>query len=620
MAAFALVTTDNGMQTVIPRSEIISQDNKVECFILGKRYKIVINGFNEDFLSLYNFAVGHNTRRLKVVLEKNLNIDNPNKAKLETPKGRKKTKRITDSLEGRSVQKKMKPRRIFQNVPIEVECVEGISRIHHSSFISSTVSPILFKSNDLPSVCNCLSAVCNCLSSASDSLSPMHESLPPMPDSLPPTIESLAPSIDCSLPKVDCSLPSVDCPPPTNDRSPPTIDSLPATNNIFLSTSFNSLPSKAMGLPSSSSSQSSISILSTIAEESVSEMIDDNPTLVNEAAYKRRICNKPNICKFCKQSKTNVKRHILSMHRNEPEVKEYIAMADENPNKKEKLSQIRRDGNFSAFKEGENIVPARVSKYFDKPDKSQYIACTCCKIIVKKDSLRKHLQKNCRKNPSNSSKGMLFKSRANSENIHRRANEVVKYFLFPAFRDGPIKEIIRFDNLIILYGNEMACKYRSQHHYPMIRNRMIRMARVLSMIKEKNSSVRHFEDILKPQMFDYIIEVINTLGDYDENTGNYNKPSLPTEVGTSLKYMIQLHISECIKNGDMEGKKDSKNLLHLLKTALPAHVNKTASESLLKHKRKKLSILPSMGDIKKLNSYVMTKRNHYYEALMKSSM
>ncbi|XP_074039962.1 uncharacterized protein isoform X2 [Leptinotarsa decemlineata] len=285
--------------------------------------------------------------------------------------------------------------------------------------------------------------------------------------------------------------------------------------------------------------------------------------------------------------------------------------------KKEKLSQIRRDGNFSAFKEGENFVPARVSKYFDKPDKSQYIACTCCKIIVKKDSLRKHLQKNCTKNPSNSSKGMLFKSRAISENIHKRANEVVKYFLFLAFRDGPIEEIIRFDNLIILYGNEMACKYRSQHHYPMIRNRMIRMARVLSMIKEKNSSVRHFEVILKPQMFDYIIEVINTLGDYDENTGNYNKPSLPTEVGTSLKYMIQLHISECIKNGDMEGKKDSKNLLHLLKTALPAHVNKTASESLLKHKRKKLSILPSMEDIKKLNSYVMTKRNHYYEALMK---
>ncbi|XP_074040010.1 uncharacterized protein [Leptinotarsa decemlineata] len=308
MAAFALVTTDNGMQTVIPRSEIVSQDNKVECFILGKRYKIVINGFNEDFLPLYNFAVGHNTRRLKVVLEKNLNIGNPNEAKLKTPKGRKKTKRITDSLEGRSVQKKMKPRRIFQNVPIEVEGVEGISRIHHSSFISSTVSPILFKSNDLPSVCNWLSAVCNCLSSASDSLSPMHESLSPMPeslspmpDSLPLTIESLAssidcslptvdcslPSVDCSLPSVDCSLPSVDCPPPTNDRSPPTIDSLPATNNILLSTSSNSLPSKAMGLPSSSSSQSSISILSTIAEESVSEMNDDNPTLVNEAAYKR---------------------------------------------------------------------------------------------------------------------------------------------------------------------------------------------------------------------------------------------------------------------------------------------------------------------------------------------
>ncbi|KAG5866457.1 hypothetical protein JTB14_015361 [Gonioctena quinquepunctata] len=59
---------------------------------------------------------------------------------------------------------------------------------------------------------------------------------------------------------------------------------------------------------------------------------------------------------------------------------------------------------------------------------------------------------------------------------------------------------------------------------------------------------------LEPQMFDNLMEVINEIGQYNENTGNYGKPTLPTEVGTALKYLIQIYILECIKNDNMNEK------------------------------------------------------------------
>ncbi|KAG5865181.1 hypothetical protein JTB14_024130 [Gonioctena quinquepunctata] len=210
-----------------------------------------------------------------------------------------------------------------------------------------------------------------------------------------------------------------------------------------------------------------------------------------------------------------------------------------------------------------------------------------------------------------------MKSKAISESIHSRANDVMKNFIFPALRDGRVKETIRHDKIIIVYGNGMSCKYRSQHHFSMIRNRLIRMAKILIKIGEANPSVKQFADILKPQMYDSLIDVINSMGEYDERTENYRKPTLPTEIGTSLKYVIQLYVSECIKNNDLEAKTAAKNLLYLLKTSLPAHVNKTASESLLKQKRSKNVILPSTSDIETLNKYVIGERNEYHDKLKK---
>ncbi|KAG5861491.1 hypothetical protein JTB14_038429 [Gonioctena quinquepunctata] len=85
-----------------------------------------------------------------------------------------------------------------------------------------------------------------------------------------------------------------------------------------------------------------------------------------------------------------------------------------------------------------------------------------------------------------------------SEDIHLAASNVVKTNIFPNLRNGPTKETIRYDKLLIMYANDLCMEYRSQHHYPMIRNRISTIASVLINIRDKDSSVRGMIDLMNP--------------------------------------------------------------------------------------------------------------------------
>ncbi|KAG5876804.1 hypothetical protein JTB14_014134 [Gonioctena quinquepunctata] len=184
-----------------------------------------------------------------------------------------------------------------------------------------------------------------------------------------------------------------------------------------------------------------------------------------------------NVCKFCKESKTNMKRHLMSKHQDENEVKEYSLLSDENPLKKMKLAQIRRDGNFQSFQELGRVIPARLPPQ-SVPSKTDYVACPTCFVILKKQSLHRHVTKSCKGMSTSSSK-------------------------------------------------------------------------------------------------------------------------------------------ECIKLKDYVGKSNAEDLTQLLNTALPAHVNKTATESLLKQERSKQIKLPSTEDIRLLNNYLLKQCGIHFDKLSK---
>lgn len=122
----------------------------------------------------------------------------------------------------------------------------------------------------------------------------------------------------------------------------------------------------------------------------------------------------------------------------------FMAFFSDNPRKGCLLAKIRRDGNFIYGFQQQNttnvIIPARLTK---NSSQIKYVVCPYCKIIITKKALYRHIKLYC----SNSNKGTRIHrsmqlSRSLTENIHHTACHIFKELIFPAFRDGIVKETI----------------------------------------------------------------------------------------------------------------------------------------------------------------------------------
>lgn len=97
----------------------------------------------------------------------------------------------------------------------------------------------------------------------------------------------------------------------------------------------------------------------------------------------------------------------------------------------------------------------------------------------------------------------------------------------------------------------------------------------------------------------------------------YKIPSVAFNLGTYIKHIGELFINECIKNHDPIKMKAAENFLKLLKQDYGISVNRTVLETQMQRKRQKKIILPSTEDIRKLDDYLIERRQKAYNNLLK---
>ncbi|KAJ8930644.1 hypothetical protein NQ314_016559 [Rhamnusium bicolor] len=168
-------------------------------------------------------------------------------------------------------------------------------------------------------------------------------------------------------------------------------------------------------------------------------------------------------------------------------------------------------------------------------------------------ALRRHVKICNRGGTHRNDRSLLKRSRALLSNIHPDANEILKTKIFPVLNEDDVKNIIRYDRLIILYGNIMCLTYRDEHHFDMIRNRLRLMGTFLQLLKEKDQSIDNLESVMKPKHFNTIALCLHEIGQYNRIIQHYEKPTLPTTVATAIKYITELYVADCIKRSDWNG-------------------------------------------------------------------
>lgn len=330
---------------------------------------------------------------------------------------------------------------------------------------------------------------------------------------------------------------------------------------------------------------------------------------------------KRNYCMFCSKLQTQLARHLETVHRNEPDVKKFSNLPKNNPERKKIIETIRKNGNFkfntdSELNDGQLIVSRRPNKKYQKVAKD-FIACAKCKGFFAKSTIRHHSRSCFGKNFSKN-RSVMVMGRKITCRLHPSANEMLRKVVFPVLREDEVVCGIRYDELVILYANKLCIKYKSQHLHEMIRSKLRLIGRFFLAIKSINTNIKNFESIYHPKIYDDCISAINKVAQYNPEDKMYKTPAVASNLSTLVKHVGNVLITQCIKRGDEERKKEVKDFLKLLVIDIGTSINTTVAETQSAKKRQKTVNLPSLEDIRKLYKHLEETRTAAFEALEKS--
>lgn len=143
-------------------------------------------------------------------------------------------------------------------------------------------------------------------------------------------------------------------------------------------------------------------------------------------------------------------------------------------------------------------------------------------------------------------------------------------------REDNVTRFIRYDELLILYGNKLCIKYKAQHQHDMIRVRLRVLGRFLLALKQINKNVDNFTSVYNPRVCDDCISAINIIARYNDDTKMYEALTVAANLSPLIKHIGNLLITECIKKEDTDKKKLVKDFLKLLTVDVTTSVNRTS--------------------------------------------
>lgn len=344
--------------------------------------------------------------------------------------------------------------------------------------------------------------------------------------------------------------------------------------------------------------------------------LDDNCSVniqtltVLKAHAEKRV--KRHFCPFCHTLQTKFSRHLTLKHRDQGEVKKFIHLPFKNRERHTIIADVRKKGDFlhntvPEFNSGILIVPRQLQNKSTN-SAEDYVCCKNCKGFFSKTTIRLHYRL-CNKPYQKGSRNNLALGRRMTRYIHECANKTLKEVVFPVLRDDKVTRCIKYDELIIQYGNKLCDKYTLTHQHDMIRAQLRLLGRFKLELLSVDDSLVQLKDMFKPQNFDKAIACLRNVAHYDSNIMWFRTPAVAQNLTTLIKKCCHKLRTECIKSQDNDRQKLVENFLLLWEEEVPTLINKKALEDQINQKRQKREILPTKHDIKLLYDYLKKECN-----------
>lgn len=345
----------------------------------------------------------------------------------------------------------------------------------------------------------------------------------------------------------------------------------------------------------------------------------DDENLRADLSHGPKGSNKRDCCLYCQKLQTKLCRHLTLIHCNEEAVASFSLLPKNSDERRRAIAAIRKKGNFlfnvnSDLNKG-SLNPVRRPRTEMKRSGTNFTACPNCKGFYTKNNIRHHYR-SCTKKIWNT-RGLLTAARQVIGRLHPIASEAMRKRIIPNMQEDDILRIIRYDRIIILYGNKLCMKHRQEYLASMIRSRLRLLGRFLKEMRTISGNISDLASVYEPGYYDKVIEAVNIVAKLNKVTGTYGIPYNASTLGMLLKKIGAILSAEYIKSQEPEKKKNVDEFLTLLTSDYGSSVNYLATETLIKNRRKKKIVIPVTEDIRKLANFLQTKITKYSKELLK---
>lgn len=273
---------------------------------------------------------------------------------------------------------------------------------------------------------------------------------------------------------------------------------------------------------------------------------------------------------------------------------------------------IKWNTNPSVNTTGELIVPRRPNASLNRKA-TDFLICPNCTSFHTITNLRNHFA-SCTKGVLKGARNIKILARAIEGRFSEDASEQLREVL-PVMREDEIVQLIRYDWLLIAYGNILCMKYGFHFQQNMIRAKLRLAGRVLQALKNINSEVTDFASIFYPKRYKSLIEAIKIVGKFDSATNEFGSPATSASAITAVKQIGSILKCEYIQRDDSEHVKRTDNFIYLMESQLSSIINKRVKESQLEKKRTKDHKVPSNEDVRLLSAFLKCERSKCLEEL-----
>ncbi|XP_070167781.1 uncharacterized protein [Polyergus mexicanus] len=324
-----------------------------------------------------------------------------------------------------------------------------------------------------------------------------------------------------------------------------------------------------------------------------------------DSSLKRTI--KKYFCPYCKKLQTKFARHLEIKHKTEADVQKFIHIKKGIHERAKVIAAIRNHGNYlhNTYNKlnTSTLITVRQCQAKYKKSADNYICCTNCKGFYSKDTIRIHYSK-CKTIHKKGVREITVMGRRLTGYIHTSATKTLREIVFPVLRDDTVTKCIKYDELLILFGNKLCERYTNTHQHDMIRAHLRLLGRYKLAIQEINKEINDFQLIFQPQNFNSAVSALRIGAKWDRSIMWFKTPAVANTLTTLLKKCASTLKAECIKKQDYKRKQAVDDFLVLWHEEVPTVINRKAVEDQIKYKRQKKVIIPSKQDIKLLYDYL----------------